>query len=111
MWLLGGAAPRSPSDESMITERALQLSPAKFIRVLATGSLPQGGVATNGPRLYFFRFQIEGMSVGPSVSSSGAVVRKYLVRFIASSRPRPQSGHCCGGWWMKIHANFFSRSM
>ena len=41
---------------------------------------------------YFFRFQIDGMSVGPKVSSIGASIMKYLVRFIASSRPRPQSG-------------------
>src|SRR3954470_24836248 len=97
----------------MITDRALQLSPAKFIRVRGRfgPQLSMGGF-TNCPfPRYFFRFQIDGMSVGPSVVSSGDVVRKYLVRFIASSRPRPQSGQSCGGLWMKIQANFFSLSI
>src|SRR5262249_59914621 len=75
-----GPAPSSPSAESMITVLASQLSPAKFIRV-------------PGFVLYFLRFQIDGMSVGPSVSSSVDGVREYLVAFISSTRPRPQSGH------------------
>ena len=63
----------------MMTERASWLSPAKFM------SMPFSG-------LYFLRFQTEGMSVGPMVSSIGNRIMKYLVRFIASSRPRPHSG-------------------
>ena len=62
----------------MITEYASWLSPAQFIVVPSTA--------------YFFRFQIDGMSVGPKLSSIGSSSMKYLVRFIASSRPRPQSG-------------------
>ena len=63
----------------MITEYASWLSPAQFIR-LALGLS------------YFLRFQIDGMSVGPKLSSIGSLSMKYLVRFIASSRPRPHSG-------------------
>ena len=62
----------------MITEYASWLSPDQFIVVPGAS--------------YFFRFQIEGMSVGPKLSSIGSLIMKYLVRFIASSRPRPQSG-------------------
>ena len=62
----------------MITEYASWLSPDQFIVVPGA--------------LYFFRFQIDGMSSGPNVSSIGTSIMKYLVRFIASSRPRPQSG-------------------
>jgi hypothetical protein len=42
---------------------------------------------------YFLRFQIDGMSVGPKLSSIGSFSMKYFVRFIASSRPRPHSGN------------------
>src|SRR3546814_13213766 len=52
-----GAAFISPSAESMITEYASWLSPAKFMVVPG--------------RSYFFRFQIAGMSVAPRLSSLG----------------------------------------
>ena len=64
----------------MITERASWLSPARFM------SMPFSG-------LYFLRFHTDGMSVGPSVSSIGQLSRKYFVRFMASSRPRPHNGN------------------
>ncbi|MNG03466.1 hypothetical protein D3C84_865510 [compost metagenome] len=74
-----GAAPSSPSAESMITEYGSWLSPAKFMRMPCSGR-------------YFFRFHSEGMSVGPKLLSIGQRIMKYLVRFMASSRPRPQGG-------------------
>ena len=43
-------------------------------------------------RSYFFRFQMGSMSVGPVLLSMGSLRRKYLVRFMASSRPGPQCG-------------------
>ena len=63
----------------MMTEYESWLSPAKFMNMPWSAR-------------YFCRFQMEGMSVGPKVSSIGCFTMKYLVRFIASSRPRPQSG-------------------
>src|SRR5262245_5931957 len=48
-----GAAPSRPSAESMITEWASWLSPAQFIVVPSAA--------------YFFRFQIDGMSLGPKL--------------------------------------------
>ena len=62
----------------MMTECASWLSPAQFMVVPGAS--------------YFLRFQIAGMSVGPKLSSIGSSIMKYLVRFMASSRPRPQSG-------------------
>src|SRR3546814_16819114 len=72
-----GAAFISPSAESMITEYASWLSPAKFMVVPG--------------RSYFFRFQIAGMSVAQRLSSIGSSRMKYL-----RSEER-RVGKVCGG--------------
>lgn len=65
----------SPSAESMITAREDSVSPAQFIEW--SWRMP--------------RFQTDGKSALPIVSSTGISVMKYFVRFIGSSRPGPHS--------------------
>src|SRR5207244_10782250 len=72
-------APR-PSAESIRTERTAGVSPVQFSNICFPAlSFP----------LRIPRFQIEGKSVGPKVLSSGILVMKYFVRFMASSARTP----------------------